>query len=95
MTDVFKWLRGASMVMCAFSASVALPAHASSPKLLDCPLRDAPFSIDSPLVDLLLSAAAKAVINQHAPGLIAQIPPFLTGTTAPTFSAICRVEAFW
>ncbi len=90
MTDVFKWLRGASMVMCAFSASVALPAHASSPKLLDCPLRDAPFSIDSPLVDLLLSDAAKAVINQHAPGLIAQIPPFLTGTTAPTFSAILQ-----
>ena len=90
MTDVLKWSRGALAAICAFGASLALPAHARSPKVLDCPLRDAPFSVDSPLIDLLLSDAAKSVIDRQVPGLIQKIPPFLSGTTAPTFSAILQ-----
>jgi uncharacterized protein len=56
--------------------------------LLDCPMRDAAFSVDAPLVDLLLSDAAKGVIEKHLPGAIAKMPPFFAGTKAPTFASI-------
>jgi uncharacterized protein len=68
------------------SVIVATPAAAKT--VLDCPLRDAPFSIESPLIDLLLSEAAKAVIDKHNPGTIAKIPPFFAGTKAPSFASI-------
>lgn len=76
------------LVAAGIAVSFAAPLSARSPRPVDCPLRDAPFSIDSPLIDLLLSEAALAVIDRHAPGLRAKIPPFLSGTKAPTFSAI-------
>lgn len=90
MTKVRTVLRIATVAMLAAGACMALPAQARSPRLLDCPMRDAPFSLDSPLIDLLLSDAAKAVIEKQAPGMLAQIPPFLSGTNAPTFSAILQ-----
>jgi uncharacterized protein len=67
-------------------AMAATPATAKS--MLDCPLRDAPFSVDSPLIDILLSAPAKAVVDKHLPGTIAKIPPFFAGTKAPSFGSI-------
>lgn len=72
------------------TAPAIKPASASA--MLDCPMRDAPFSVKSPLIDILLSDAAKAVMGKHFPGAIAEIPPFLTGTKAPTFSSIITIE---
>ncbi len=72
----------------AMGSCLATPVQAAPSKLLDCPMRDAPFSTESPLVDVLLSDAAKAAIDANAPGAIQQIPPFLSGTKAPTFSSI-------
>lgn len=60
-------------------------AHAA---VLDCPLRDAPFSADSPLVDILLSPAASAVLEKYQPGMTTRLPPNMRSTEAPTFSAI-------
>ena len=57
-------------------------------RTLDCPLRDAPFSIDSPLIDVLLSDAAKALVDRHTAGSVGKIPPMLAGTLPPTFGAI-------
>jgi uncharacterized protein len=74
----------ALLALCA--AVSTSPARAKA--LLDCPLRDAPFSADSPLVDILLSDAAKATVDKNLPGTIASVPPFFAGTKAPTFSAI-------
>lgn len=71
-------------------AAMPLPSLA---RTLDCPLRDAPFSLDSPLVDVLLSDAAKAVLDQHTGGGTAKIPPMLSGTQAPTFGAIVTLRS--
>ncbi len=60
---------------------------------LDCPLRDARFSVDSPLVDLLLSDAARSTIDRHTEGGVARIPPFLSGTQPPTFAAILTLRS--
>jgi hypothetical protein len=78
---------------CALVASASLPAKANAGKMLDCPLRDAPFSVDSPLVDLLLSDAAKQTIEKQSPGMINRIPPFFTGTKAPTFGSILTLRS--
>src|ERR1700756_5444357 len=51
----------------AASLLVSSTAYAATP-VTDCPLRDAPFSIESPLVDILLSPAAKAGIDKAEPG---------------------------
>jgi type 1 glutamine amidotransferase len=77
----------ASALTCALIAS---PAAAK--QLLDCPLRDAPFSAQSPVIDILLSDAAKAVIDKHMPGVIAGMPPFFASTKAPSFASILTFE---
>jgi len=58
----------------------------------DCPLRDAPFSADSPLVDLWLSPAAKAILDQHGARSLAKLPPMFSSTTPPTFAAILTLR---
>jgi type 1 glutamine amidotransferase len=73
------------------SLAAATPAMAAGP-MLDCPLRDAPFSVDGPLVDILLSDAAKATVDRHFPGTIGKMPPFFAGTKAPTFAAILTFQ---
>jgi uncharacterized protein len=69
------------------AALFAGQAQAKS-KLLDCPMRDAAFSVDGPFIDLMLNAKAKAAFEAHLPGAIAKLPPIMTGTTAPSFGAI-------
>lgn len=72
---------------CVLLFSVAGAATAAS-TTLDCPLRDAPFSLESPLVDVLLSDAAKSLIDRHTGGGMAKIPAMISSTQAPTFGAI-------
>ena len=74
----------------AATALVASPALAAP--VTDCPLRDAPFSINSPLIDILLSPAAKAVVAKAAPGRLDKLPPMFAGTTPPSFAAILSLN---
>jgi uncharacterized protein len=73
-------------------ACTLLVSPAAAKPLLDCPLRDAPFSVQSPFIDILLSDAAKAVIDKHMPGAIAGMPPFFASTKAPSFASILTFE---
>ncbi|CAN7319116.1 ThuA domain-containing protein [Phenylobacterium sp. LjRoot225] len=77
-------------IAAAAMAVVAGPAAART--VSDCPLRDAPFSIESPLVDLLLSPSAKAVLAKAAPGRLDKLPPGFAGTEPPTFAAILTLK---
>ncbi|PBN44086.1 hypothetical protein [Sphingobium sp. D43FB] len=83
--------------MGAILAGLVLASLTSSPvtarTLIDCPLRDAPFSIESPLVDLLLNPVAKNMLETQAPDLFKGRPSSLTSTKAPTFAAILTVRA--
>jgi type 1 glutamine amidotransferase len=69
--------------------TTAAPASAAT---LDCPLRDAPFSLASPFMDILLNPAARSAIETEAPGMLAKLPPMFTSTTAPSFSAILSMR---
>ena len=65
---------------------------ADSEVILDCPLRDAPYSVNSPLIDLLLNPAAKAVIEEQYPDALTKLPPHMFRTETPSFAAILSVE---
>ena len=76
--------------LAACAAMVASqPAAANA---IDCPLRDAPFSVQSPLIDVLLSPAAHAVVDEAAPGKLDKLPQPFAGTTPPSFAAILSIE---
>ncbi len=71
----------------AFAVSPAIESQA-----IDCPLRDQPYSIDTPLIDILLKPEAKSVLTQQIPDLIQRLPPFMSATTPPSFGAITSVR---
>ncbi len=71
-------------------ALVSVPAMAKP--VTDCPMRDAPFSVDSPLLDIMLSEKAKAEVEKVIPGMLKNMPPFFAGTKPPVFSAILSLK---
>ena len=60
----------------------------AEPALVDCPLRDEPYSLDTPLMDLMLKPEAVAIINRHMDGMLENMPARFMSTEAPSFSAI-------
>ncbi|QQV78747.1 ThuA domain-containing protein [Sphingomonas aliaeris] len=60
-------------------------AAASAP---DCPLRDQPFSVDSPLLDLWLSPAATQILDDQAPAVFVGASDMLRNRDVPAFAAI-------
>ena len=77
--------------LAALAAGLAAVPAAAAP-VTDCPNRDAPFSARSPLVDLLLNDAARAVVEKAMPGRLAKLPPMFAGTQPPTFAAILTLN---
>jgi hypothetical protein len=47
-------------------AAVAIAAPAGAGAAIDCPLRDQPYSIDSPLIDVMLKPEARAAVARIA-----------------------------
>jgi uncharacterized protein len=59
----------------------------------DCPNRDAPFSTSSPVIDLMLSPAASAVMAKAKPPTASNaLPAAISGTTTPSFMAILTMR---
>lgn len=81
----------ASLLAAALTV-VGSTALADDESMLDCPLRDAPYSIDTPLVDVLLSSTAKGILEEAMPGVLGRLPPHMAGTEAPTFAAIMSLR---
>ncbi len=63
-------------------------ALAAEQPILDCPLRDAGFSLESPLIDVMVSPSARAAVDAVAPQLLANLPPDRFGTQPPSMAAI-------
>ena len=74
------------------AAACGLAAPALAAPVTDCPLRDMPFSAASPLVDLLLSDPARAILGKFSDGRMAKVPDRFLGTTPPTFAAILTLN---
>lgn len=71
--------------------TLVIPVTASA-RGLDCPLRDVAFSVDLPMIDILLSPAASGVVDRLAPGLVQNLPPIFRNTTAPSFGSIMTLR---
>ena len=75
----------------AILASVA-PGAARSAFPIVCPLRDQPYSSQSPLIDLMLKSEAVAVIERDAPALIGHIWAASRSVTVPSFGTIVTLR---
>ncbi|WP_439133292.1 ThuA domain-containing protein [Pseudomaricurvus sp.] len=73
------------------AALLISPIIAADPTI-DCPLRDAPFSLESPLIDVMLSEQASAIVNHHMDGALEKMPEHFASTQPPSFSAILNVR---
>lgn len=80
----------AALVLCGLALLSASPVQAKS--VTDCPNRDAPFSTNSPLIDIMLSPAAKGVLEKVVPGRFSKLPSRFAGTEAPSFAAILSLR---
>ncbi|MFC3174115.1 ThuA domain-containing protein [Novosphingobium bradum] len=76
----------------AMAACLGIAQPATARAVTDCPLRDAPFSVDSPIIDILLSPQAKAVLDRATNSRFSKFPPGFMGTTPPTFAAILNLR---
>jgi type 1 glutamine amidotransferase len=81
----------AAAIGAAFTAAPEAQAQRRGP-ILDCPLRTAPYSVDSPLIDILLNPRAKAVAAREMP-MMNNLPARFN-TTVPTFSSIMSLRSF-
>lgn len=80
-------------VACAAIALLSLTwADAVMARPLDCPLRDKPFSLNTPLIDVLLAPAATQAVDAAALKFLKRLPIFFKSTQAPTFAAIISLE---
>lgn len=93
-----RMIKRTKLLMGVLGAGLAQPAlaapseTAASGPVMDCPMAQAPFSVDSPLIDVLLNPAAKAAAVAELGESFTGLTPFLTGTKAPTFSAIVTLR---
>lgn len=81
---------GFTATVMALAAMFASPAQAKP--VTDCPLRNAPFSLQSPLLDVLLSPAAKAVVEKAVGKPMSATAPYLSDTRVPAFAALLTME---
>ncbi len=75
-----------------FAASFLLAGTALAAPVTDCPNRDAPFSADSPLMDILLSPAAAAIVDEGRATKLPNAPTGFLSTKAPSFAAILSLK---
>ena len=80
-----KWINGILVTLIAVGAA---SAPATTRPVIDCPLRNKPFSVASPLVDIFLNPAAKAIVDLEMPRGFSQLPVDVTRTQSPTFASI-------
>lgn len=60
---------------------------------VDCPAAFRSYSSGgTPLLDLLLNPAAKAVVDQDLPGFLSKLPPILTKSTPPTLADVLTIR---
>lgn len=80
------------LLLSILGPALGVAAAANTPQSLDCPLRDEPYSIDSPLIDVLLKPEAKDAVDREMPTLLQKIPLRFASTAPPSFSSIISLR---
>ena len=84
--SAWKWL---ALGMIALFQGTAVQA---ADPTIDCPLRNAPYSVDTPLTDIMLSPSASSLLKTEAPELMQRIPPMFLSPEAPSLSSIMTLR---
>ncbi|WP_219892974.1 ThuA domain-containing protein [Aquisediminimonas profunda] len=87
-------VRALSLAFAAVSSAwlVPAPAQAKAPPMLDCAGRDAPFSINSPFIDVLLNAEARRLAELATGQDFSKGDPVFVGTKPPSFASILTIK---
>lgn len=91
-TLVRAWAGAAAGLALAACVTDAPSVTASSQAPIDCPLRDAPYSLQSPLMDIVQKPEAVEALNALSPGFSVRIPAPLRSAQTPNFGAILSLE---
>ena len=92
MRKVIGLIGMSSLVLCACAPVPPSDAIAAAPLGMECALRDAPFSINSPLYDVMLSDHAVSLLKKHMPEAIAKSPAMFSSLALPNFANILDVR---
>ena len=71
---------------------VACAGTPSTDGIVDCPLRDQPYSVDTPMMDLMANDSVKALLEDETPKLMQMLPAIFRETQAPSLSAIMSLR---
>ncbi len=74
------------------SAIALLGFSSMSHAVTDCALRDEPYSVKTPVIDLLFNPQTKAIIQEAVGENFKRFPPSFIRTETPSFAAIINVE---
>ncbi len=90
-------LRSQTVKLLAFAMLLDVPpfiaARAPDSQETNCPAAFRTYSTaGTPLLDLMLNPAAKAVVDRDLPGFLAGLPKILTGATPPTLADILTIR---
>ncbi len=87
MNRKFRAIVIAGFAMLAFWSEVS-----RARPVTDCPNREVPFSVDSPLLDILLNPATRKLVEDTSGRRFDSFPPEYTGANAPSFAAIVSLR---
>jgi uncharacterized protein len=80
------------VTLLALAFGLSAPTLAKTAPVIDCPMRDAAYSIDSPLMDILIKPEAKAAMELFLPEAAKKAPPIFFSTQSPAFSSILSIK---
>jgi type 1 glutamine amidotransferase len=83
-----------ALLAAGIASGLATPAAAQSAAVTDCPLRDAPFSANTPLIDIMLNEQARGVLQAEFGDGFDAMPDIVRRTDPPSFGAILTVREF-
>jgi type 1 glutamine amidotransferase len=91
---IARLARGMTMLRIAVSLVATFLVFTGSVKGadFDCPLRDVPFSVDLPIMDIMRNDQVKAALQRVAPDLLSRMPPSIASTSAPALSGIMSLR---
>jgi uncharacterized protein len=74
ITRRMRVARAALSLLGLVGGTLLIAPPSSAQPVIDCPLRDQPYSINSPLVDVLRKPEARAVLDRDAPEILKKMP---------------------
>lgn len=83
-------LKALAAATAAALAALGAAPSAQAKAVTDCPLAMTPYSLDTPLFDLLIDGRAKQLIGDA--GILAKLPPTLVREEAPSFATIISLR---